>query len=190
MGKVPRHEFVPADARPFAYADHPLLIGHGQTISQPFIVAFMTEKLDPKPTDHVLEIGTGSGYQAAVLARLGARVTTIERLPDLAEGARAKLRDLGIQDVDVRLGDGSIGEAEGAPWDGIVVTAAAPSIPDPLREQLAVGARLVIPVGPRYQQDLIVVERRGPNDWQEWSDGAVVFVPLVGEGGWREGEPP
>jgi protein-L-isoaspartate(D-aspartate) O-methyltransferase len=149
----------------------------------------MTELLRVEPGDRVLEIGTGSGYQAAVLARLGAKVTTIERLPDLAEGARAKLRELAIENVDVRLGDGSVGEPEGAPWDGIVVTAAAPAIPDPLREQLAVGARLVIPVGPRYQQDLVVVERRGPNDWQEWSDGAVVFVPLVGEGGWRDAEP-
>ncbi len=190
MATTPREEFVPGVPTSLAYDDRALPIDAGQTISQPYMVARMTELLRVKPGDRVLEIGTGSGYQAAVLGKLGAKVTTIERLPDLAEGARAKLRELGIEDVDVRLGDGSIGEAEGAPWDGIVVTAAAPSIPDPLREQLAVGARLVIPVGPRYQQDLIVVERRGPNDWHEWSDGAVVFVPLVGEGGWREGEPP
>lgn len=190
MGRVPRELFVPEEFRARAYDDAALPIGADQTISQPYMVARICAELRLRGDERVLDVGTGSGYQAAVLARLGARVTTIERLPDLAEGARAKLRDLGIQDVDVRLGDGSIGEAEGAPWDGIVVTAAAPSIPDPLREQLAVGARLVIPVGPRYQQDLIVVERRGPNDWQEWSDGAVVFVPLVGEGGWREGEPP
>jgi len=138
----------------------------------------------------VLEIGTGSGYQAAVLARLGARVTSIERLVDLADAARATLRELRIEGVDVRVGDGSKGDPDGAPWDGIVVTAGAPSIPHALREQLADGARLVIPVGPRYQQDLIVVERRSPNDWEEWSDGAVVFVPLVGEGGWSESEPP
>jgi len=187
MATTPREQFVPGVPTSLAYDDRALPIDAGQTISQPYMVARMTELLRVEPGDRVLEIGTGSGYQAAVLARLGAKVTTIERLPDLAESARAKLRELGIPEVDVRLGDGSIGEPEGAPWDGIVVTAAAPSIPDPLREQLAVGARLVIPVGPRYQQDLVVVERRGPNDWQEWSDGAVVFVPLVGEGGWRDG---
>jgi len=188
MATTPREEFVPGVPTSLAYDDRALPIDAGQTISQPYMVARMTELLRVEPGDRILEIGTGSGYQAAVLARLGAKVTTIERLPDLAEGARAKLRELEIEDVDVRLGDGSIGEPEGAPWDGIVVTAAAPAIPDPLREQLAVGARLVIPVGPRYQQDLVVVERRGLNDWQEWSDGAVVFVPLVGEGGWSEGE--
>ena len=184
MATTPREEFVPGVPTSLAYDDRALPIDAGQTISQPYMVARMTELLRVEPGDRVLEIGTGSGYQAAVLARLGAKVTTIERLPDLAEGARAKLRELGIDGVDVRLGDGSTGEPDGAPWDGIVVTAAAPAIPDPLREQLAVGARLVIPVGPRYQQDLVVVERRGLNDWQEWSDGAVVFVPLVGKGGW------
>ena len=162
---------------------------NGQTISQPYMVARMTELLQVEPGDRILEIGTGSGYQAAVLARLGAKVTSIERLPDLAEAARERLRELGIEGVDVRVGDGSTGEPEGAPWDGIVVTAGAPSIPDALREQLAVGARLVIPVGPRYQQDLVVVERHGPADWREWSDGAVIFVPLVGEGGWSAPDP-
>jgi protein-L-isoaspartate(D-aspartate) O-methyltransferase len=189
MATTPREEFVPGVPTSLAYDDRALPIDAGQTISQPYMVARMTELLRVEPGDRILEIGTGSGYQAAVLSRLGAKVTTVERLPDLAEGARAKLRELGIEGVDVRLGDGSNGEPDGAPWDGIVVTAAAPSIPDPLREQLEVGARLVIPVGPRYQQDLVVVERRGPNDWQEWSDGAVVFVPLVGEGGWSEDEP-
>jgi len=189
MATTPREEFVPGVPTSLAYDDRALPIDAGQTISQPYMVARMTELLRVEPGDRVLEIGTGSGYQAAVLARLGAKVTTIERLPFLEEGARAKLRELAIENVDVRLGDGSVGEPEGAPWDGIVVTAAAPAIPDPLREQLAVGARLVIPVGPRYQQDLVVVERRGPNDWQEWPDGAVVFVPLVGEGGWSDSEP-
>jgi len=189
MATTPREAFVPGVPTSLAYDDRALPIDAGQTISQPYMVARMTELLRVEPGDRILEIGTGSGYQAAVLARLGAKVTTIERLPDLAEGARAKLRELVIEGVDVRLGDGSNGDPDGAPWDGIVVTAAAPAIPDPLREQLDVGARLVIPVGPRYQQDLVVVERRGPNDWQEWTDGAVVFVPLVGEGGWSEGEP-
>jgi protein-L-isoaspartate(D-aspartate) O-methyltransferase len=189
MATTPREEFVPGVPTSLAYDDRALPIDAGQTISQPYMVARMTELLRVEPGDRILEIGTGSGYQAAVLARLGAKVTTVERLPDLAEGARAKLRELEIEGVDVRLGDGSNGEPDGAPWEGIIVTAAAPAIPDPLREQLEVGARLVIPVGPRYQQDLVVVERRGPNDWQEWSDGAVVFVPLVGEGGWSEDEP-
>ena len=186
MATTPREQFVPGVPTSLAYDDRALPIDAGQTISQPYMVARMTELLRVKPGDRVLEIGTGSGYQAAVLARLGAKVTSMERLPDLADSARAALHQVGIEGVDVRVGDGSIGEPEGAPWDGIVVTAAAPSIPDALREQLGEGARLVIPVGSLQQQDLIVVERRGPNDWQEWSDGAVVFVPLVGEGGWSE----
>jgi protein-L-isoaspartate(D-aspartate) O-methyltransferase len=146
----------------------------------------MTELLGVEPGDRVLEIGTGSGYQAAVLARLGARVTSIERFPDLSDTANAALAGLGITGVDLRVADGSLGLPEEAPWDGIVVTAAAPSIPDALREQLAVGARLVIPVGQLERQELIVVERVSPTDWREWSDGAVVFVPLIGEAGFRE----
>jgi protein-L-isoaspartate(D-aspartate) O-methyltransferase len=189
MATTPREAFVPGVPASLAYDDRALPIDAGQTISQPYMVARMTELLEVEPGDRILEVGTGSGYQAAVLARLGARVTTIERHADLADAARELLAALGIEGVDVRVGDGSRGDPDGAPWDGIVVTAGAPSIPHALREQLAVGARLVIPVGPRYQQDLIVVERRGPNDWEEWSDGAVVFVPLVGEGGWRAPEP-
>jgi protein-L-isoaspartate(D-aspartate) O-methyltransferase len=189
MATTPREAFVPGVPPSLAYDDRALPIDAGQTISQPYMVARMTELLRVEPGDRILEVGTGSGYQAAVLAKLGAKVTTIERLPDLAEAARERLRGLGIEGVDVRVGDGSTGDPEGAPWDGIVVTAGAPSIPVELREQLAVGARLVIPVGPHYQQDLIVVERRGPTDWEEWSDGAVIFVPLVGEGGWSESEP-
>jgi protein-L-isoaspartate(D-aspartate) O-methyltransferase len=189
MASVPREAFVPGVPASLAYDDRALPIDAGQTISQPYMVARMTELLEVEGGDSILEIGTGSGYQAAVLARLGARVTTIERHADLAETARERLAAEGVRDVDIRIGDGSVGAPDGAPWDGIVVTAAAPAIPDALREQLAIGARLVIPVGPRYQQDLIVVERRGPNDWTEWSDGAVVFVPLVGEGGWSEAEP-
>jgi protein-L-isoaspartate(D-aspartate) O-methyltransferase len=186
MAAVPRETFVPNVPAPVAYDDRALPIDAGQTISQPYIVARMTELLGVEAGDRILEIGTGSGYQAAILARLGARVTSIERHADLAEQARERLRTLGIEGVEVRVADGSNGEPEGAPWDGIVVTAAAPAVPDALREQLAVGAKLVIPVGPRYQQDLIVVERRGPNNWDELSDGAVVFVPLVGEGGFSE----
>jgi protein-L-isoaspartate(D-aspartate) O-methyltransferase len=189
MATTPREAFVPGVPALLAYDDRALPIDAGQTISQPYMVARMTELVNVEPGDRILEVGTGSGYQAAVLARLGAQVTSIERHPDLAESARDRLRALGIDGVDVRVGDGSQGDPDGAPWDGIVVTAGAPSIPDTLREQLAVGARLVIPVGPRYQQDLVVIERRGPNDWHEKSDGAVVFVPLVGEGGCSESEP-
>jgi protein-L-isoaspartate(D-aspartate) O-methyltransferase len=185
---VPREAFVPG-AGSLAYDDRALPIESGQTISQPYIVARMTELLVIEPGDRILEIGTGSGYQAAVLACLGASVVTIERHPELARTAAERLAALGIPGVDVRVGDGSVGAPDDAPWDGIIVTAAAPAIPDALRDQLAVGARLVIPVGPRYQQDLLVVERRGERDWEEWSDGPVVFVPLVGEGGWQEGGP-
>jgi protein-L-isoaspartate(D-aspartate) O-methyltransferase len=185
MASVPREAFVPGVPASLAYDDRALPIDSGQTISQPYVVARMTELLEVEPGDRVLEIGTGSGYQAAVLAWLGARVSSIERHADLAETARERLRAAGVSGVEVRAGDGSRGDPDGAPWDGIIVTAAAPAIPDALREQLAVGARLVIPVGPRHQQDLVVVERRGEHDWVEWSDGAVVFVPLVGEGGWQ-----
>ena len=198
MAEIPREVFVPGVPTSLAYDDRALPIDAGQTISQPYIVARMTELLEVEPGDRVLEIGTGSGYQAAVLARLGARVISIERHAALADEARDRLAGLAPElasalgpagpamlDVEIRVGDGSRGEPDGAPWDGIVVTAGAPSVPDELREQLAVGARLVIPVGPRERQELVVVERRGPNDWHEWSDGGVVFVPLVGAGGWQ-----
>jgi protein-L-isoaspartate(D-aspartate) O-methyltransferase len=185
MSEVPRELFVPESERSIAYADEALPIPAGQTISQPYIVARMTELLACRPGDRALEIGTGSGYQAAILAALGCRVTSIERHADLAEAARARLEALGFGDmVEVRVGDGSLGDSEGAPWDGILVTAAAPRIPDVLREQLAPdGGRLVIPVGDRRRQDLILVVRQG-DEWIERNDGPVVFVPLVGEGGW------
>jgi protein-L-isoaspartate(D-aspartate) O-methyltransferase len=186
MARVPREAFVPGTPKAVAYDDRALPIDEGQSISQPYIVARMTELLLVGPGDRILEIGTGSGYQAAVLAMLGARVVTIERHEALARGARERLERLGIEGVEVRVGDGSQGDPAGAPWDGILVTAGAPTVPDALREELAVGARLVIPVGPRDQQELVVIERRSPTEWREWSDGAVVFVPLVGEGGWRE----
>jgi protein-L-isoaspartate(D-aspartate) O-methyltransferase len=184
MAAIPREAFVPGVPTSLAYDDRALPIDAGQTISQPYMVARMTELLAVEAGDRILEVGTGSGYQAAVLAWLGARVTSIERHQALSDEAGERLANLGVQGVDLRVGDGSLGEPEGAPWDGIVVTAAGPSIPDALREQLAVGARLVIPVGPRERQELVVVERRSPADWTEWSDGPVVFVPLVGEAGW------
>jgi protein-L-isoaspartate(D-aspartate) O-methyltransferase len=185
MGAIPREEFVEDEDRSFAYADEALPIEAGQTISQPFMVARMTELLEVEPGERILEIGTGSGYQAAVLARLGARVTSIERQATLAPTARARLRDLGLGDlVEVRVADGSLGDRAGAPWDGIIVTAAAPSIPEALREQLAEGGHLVIPVGPRDRQILMVVTRHG-DEWTERPDGACVFVPLIGEGGFK-----
>jgi protein-L-isoaspartate(D-aspartate) O-methyltransferase len=184
MSAVEREAFVPEAEREAAYADGPLPIGGGQTISQPYIVARMTELLAVGPGDRVLDIGTGSGYHAAVLAAMGCLVTSIERDPDLALSAMDRLADTGYADrVVVSVGDGSLGSPAGAPWDGIVVAAAAPSIPDPLREQLGEGRRLVIPVGSHREQLLMVVERHG-NDWSERSDGPCVFVPLVGEAGW------
>jgi len=186
MGRVAREAFVPDNERGDAYADNPLPIGAGQTISQPYIVARMTELLAVAPGERVLEVGTGSGYQAAVLAELDCRVTTIERDVGLAAAARERLERLGYTQhrIDVRTGDGTQGLPDEAPWDGILVAAAAPEIPDPLREQLGEGRRLVIPVGSRHEQQLLVVERHG-TEWREWSDGPCVFVPLIGEAGWE-----
>jgi len=188
MGDLPRERFLPSRYEDLAYADAAAPIDEGQTISQPYIVALMTELLRVAPGDRILEIGTGSGYQAAVLAGLGARVTSIERFPALAEAARERLAGLAVDGVEIRVADGSGGDPAGAPWDGIIVTAAAPTVPEPLREQLAIGARLVIPVGGRWDQQLLVIERQGPADWSETSGGAVVFVPLVGEQGYADPE--
>ena len=183
MGSVPRDVFVPDAGRGEAYADEAMPIGAGQTISQPYMVARMTELLDVQPGDRILEIGTGSGYQAAVLAWLGARVTTLERHATLIPLARERIESFGLgASVEIRLADGSLGDPAGAPWDGIIVTAAAPAIPDALRDQLADGARLVIPVGPRDRQILMVVTRIG-QEWTERPDGACIFVPLIGAGG-------
>jgi protein-L-isoaspartate(D-aspartate) O-methyltransferase len=187
MASLPRERFVPEDRRAIAYADEALPIPAGQTISQPWIVARMTELVSPRVGDRVLDIGTGSGYQAAILASLGARVVSIERQPELAASARERLAELGFgEQVEVRLGDGSLGDPTGAPWDGILVAAAAPAIPTSLREQLSPnGGRLVIPVGDRRRQVLLLVVRNG-DTWQERNDGYVVFVPLLGAEGFPE----
>ena len=159
MSSVLRHEFVPENYRTHAYEDHPLPIGYGQTISQPYIVAFMTEQLRPQPTDRVLEIGTGSGYQAAVLSRVAARVCTIERIPRLAARARQALEAIGASNVWVRAADGTMGWADEAPFDRILVAAGGPSVPPPLLEQLGEGGRLVMPVGPEDAQRLRIVDK-------------------------------
>lgn len=185
MKKVPRHLFVGEQLRNQAYEDHPLPIGEGQTISQPYIVALMTEALRLKGHEKVLEIGTGSGYQTAILAELCKEVFTIERIASLAYNARKTLERLGYKNVKYRIGDGTLGWPEEAPFDGIMVTAAAPKIPQPLIDQLAMGARLVIPVGDRISQDLLLVERV-PEGIRKTSLGGVRFVDLIGKWGWRE----
>jgi protein-L-isoaspartate(D-aspartate) O-methyltransferase len=179
LRKVPRHLFVPEASRAQAYADHPLPIGHGQTISQPYIVAFMTEALALRGGESVLEIGTGSGYQAAVLGEIAARVYTIEIVTPLAEASAALLKHLGYANVSVRAGDGYVGWPEAAPFDAIMVTAAAPRIPEPLRQQLKDGGRLVVPVGDDWQE-LVVVTRRGER-FEEKRVLPVRFVPMTGK---------
>jgi protein-L-isoaspartate(D-aspartate) O-methyltransferase len=179
MRKVPRHLFVPPEVAGQAYADHPLPIGHGQTISQPYIVGFMTEALHLDGDEKVLEVGTGSGYQAAVLAEIVSRVYTIEIVAPLAEEARARLKDLGYSNVEVRAGDGYQGWPAAAPFDAIIVTAAAPRIPEPLMEQLSDGGRLILPVGDAVQE-LVVVTRRGDR-FEKKRVLPVRFVPMTGE---------
>ncbi|HOT93855.1 MAG TPA: protein-L-isoaspartate(D-aspartate) O-methyltransferase [Methanoregulaceae archaeon] len=183
LRQVPRHLFVPPGFEREAYEDSPLPIGQGQTISQPYIVALMTALLDVGPDDRVLEIGAGSGYQAAVLARLAGGVITVERLPEVAAQARRNLERVGVKNVEVVVGDGTRGRPESAPYQGIIVTAAAPRVPPPLLEQLADGGRLVAPVGGRDLQELVRVVRRGGRYEYEHA-GPVRFVPLVGEHGW------
>ncbi|MFH1524197.1 MAG: protein-L-isoaspartate(D-aspartate) O-methyltransferase [Chloroflexota bacterium] len=184
MELVPRHLFIPPDELAWAYSDEPLPIGGGQTISQPYIVALMTELLGLKPTDRVLEIGTGCGYQAAVLSELAAEVHSIEILPELATQATKTLADLGYTNVHIHTSDGSFGCPETAPYDGILVAAAAPSVPQPLLDQLAEGGRLVVPVGNRSIQNLEVWKRTG-QEFTCQKNLAVCFVPLRGEFGWR-----
>jgi protein-L-isoaspartate(D-aspartate) O-methyltransferase len=176
--RVPRHHFVPEASRAQAYDDHPLPIGHGQTISQPYIVAFMTEALRLQGGETVLEVGTGCGYQAAVLSTIAARVYTIEIVPPLAEESARRLSALGYANVHVRAGDGYAGWPEEAPFDAIIVTAAAPRIPEVLKTQLKDGGRLIVPVG-EESQELVVVVRRG-NTYEERRVLPVRFVPMTG----------
>ena len=185
MRTVPRHRFVPHSDRHLAYMDGPLLIGHHQTISQPYIVALMTELLELKGEEVVLEVGTGSGYQAAILGYLVREVHTIERHAELAERARAVLEETGLANVHIHVGDGSAGFPDKAPYQGIVVTAAAPRVPQPLFDQLADGGRLVLPVGSLGGQVLECWERNG-DKFDQRVITAVAFVPLRGAYGWEE----
>ncbi len=182
IGKVPRHKLVPPSQVRYAYEDRPLPIGYGQTISQPYIVAKMTELLEPKKTDRVLEVGTGSGYQAAVLAELVAEVYTMEIVEPLGRQAAERLRELGYENIHVRIGDGYAGWPEKAPFDAVIVTAAPDHVPQPLIEQLKPGGRMVIPVGERYQtQELLLITKgsKGPRDIRIQRVMPVIFVPLV-----------
>jgi protein-L-isoaspartate(D-aspartate) O-methyltransferase len=179
MARVPRHLFVPPDVRPFAYDDRPLPIGQGQTISQPYIVAYMTEALQLQPAHTVLEIGTGSGYQAAVLAELVRQVYTIEIVPDLATRAKRALAEAGYKNVEVRAGNGYRGWPEHAPYPRIIVTAAPPEIPQALIDQLAVGGTMVVPVGTNYQE--IVVVSKAATGVTQKKTIPVRFVPMVGK---------
>ncbi|SNB44729.1 protein-L-isoaspartate(D-aspartate) O-methyltransferase [Geobacter sp. DSM 9736] len=187
MEEVPREEFVPEELVEFAYGDYPLAIGEGQTISQPYIVALMAELLELGPEDRVLEIGTGSGYSAAILGRIAREVFTVEHYATLAQGAASRLRRLNCGNVTVLLGDGTRGWQEFAPYQAIQVTAGAPHVPKALREQLATGGRLVIPVGhhPRMQS-LERILRIGENEFRREDMCAVQFVPLIGEDGWGD----
>ena len=185
MKKVPRERFIPKDLEGSAYDDCALPIGEGQTISQPYMVAIMTEKLGLSDGEKVLEIGTGSGYQAAILAEIAKEVITIERIPVIAERSRKIFDELGYTNIKVIVGDGTLGLPEKAPFGGIIVTAGSPDIPKPLVDQLSDGGKLVIPVGETFEQTLTVVTKHGSKIDIERSIGCV-FVPLVGKYGWKE----
>jgi protein-L-isoaspartate(D-aspartate) O-methyltransferase len=185
MRAVPRELFVPPERRMAAYDDRALPIGEEQTISQPYIVALMTEHLGLREDSHVLEVGTGSGYQAAILAAMAGSVVSIERRAELAARARQVFETLGLTNVDVVVGDGTEGYPARAPYDGIIVTAGGPKVPDALREQLAIDGRLVVPVGSSLHQELVIVTRRR-DGYEERRGEACVFVPLIGAQGWTD----
>jgi len=185
MERVPREQFIPEHLRFEAYEDHPVPIGQGQTISQPYIVALMAEALCLQGRERVLDIGTGSGYAAAVLASIALEVFSIERIPELAAQARKNLDRTGFTQVHVKCGDGTLGWPEAAPFDGICVAAGAPAVPATLKQQLAVGGRLVIPVGAESgSQELLCITRVSDSGYEHESYGDVRFVPLLGEEGW------
>ena len=185
MSEIPRHLFVPENSRVSSYEDYPLPVGEGQTISQPYMVALMTEQLNLKGDEKVLEIGTGSGYQAAILSKLCSEVYTVERIDTLAKRAEELFRKLGYDNVKVRIGDGTQGWEEYAPYDGIIVTAGSPKIPPRLIDQLSEGGKIVIPVGSSFSQDLIV-GRKVKHRLHERVICGCVFVPLIGKYGWKE----
>ena len=187
MQTVPRHEFVPEDRQEMAYADRPLPIGHGQTISQPYIVAYMTELLRLGGGENVLEIGTGFGYQSAVLAGIAGEVYTVEYVPELAERAEQLFRKLGYDRIHCRIGDGTKGWPDQAPYEGILVTAAGPDIPETLKNQLKIGAHLVMPVGEyRFGQRIVRLTRGGGDTFHLEKFLDVAFVPLIGQFGWEQ----
>ena len=185
FAKIPRHRFVDEALAQDAYKDNALPIGNSQTISQPYVVAGMTQALRLGKDDKILEIGTGSGFQAAVLAEFSRRVYTVERDPQLAEKARKRLREMGYQNIMIKVGDGSMGWVANAPYDRIIVTAGATeSVPESLLKQLADGGRMIIPTGDRKRQELLLIQRRG-NEYSSEKLGSVVFVPLIGKEGWH-----
>ncbi len=185
MARIPRERFVPPESRHSAYEDMPLSIGSEQTISQPFIIALMTEALELTGTEKVLEVGTGSGYQTAILAALAQFVITVERLPALADAAKSTLNNLGYTNIEVHLAEETLGWQKGAPYEAILVTAGAPEVPPDLLAQLAIGGRMVVPVGSRYMQELYkVVRRKEKNVVQDL--GGCRFVPLIGKGAWED----
>ncbi len=184
---VPREQFVPHNLRASAYEDAPLPIPGGQTISQPYVVAYMLSLLALRPTDRVLEVGTGSGYAAALLSQIVAEVYTVERQAELVAYARKRLAEIGCENVWVYHGDGSLGWPEHAPYDAILVSAGSPEVPQALREQLVINGRLVIPVGSsRRQQRIVLVQRTGANSYRQQHLSPVAFVPLIGVQGWEE----
>jgi len=183
--KVPRHKFLDVKFLPEAYSDHPLPLVQGQTISQPYIVALMTELLELYGNEKVLEIGTGSGYQTAILAELADTVHSVERIPELSQAARQTLAELGYKNIELHIGDGSTGWQEQAPYDRIIVTASAPNIPQPLLDQLKENGKIVIPLGSNFGQDLVVGEKH-KGELKIFNYGKVVFVPLLGAFGWHE----
>ena len=185
MRAIPRHAFVPEALQSRAYGDHALPISANQTISQPYIVARMTELLEINKDSKVLEIGAGSGYQTAVLAQVAAQVYSIERIGDLARQAQAKIRDLGIYNATVKCFDGTLGWAANAPYDGVLVAAGGPNIPEPLVAQLKIGGRLVVPVGPTRESQRLVRVIKTDRGSREEDHGACAFVPLIGQHGWK-----